>query len=283
MFALFPRWWWLVVVPAVSERFVVLLRGVHFGSYKGRGRSVNVDATSDKVIESRASKLLAPLRARGNVTVLACTYKSERIRDWARRSQVDALRVVPWKTPNDLLLAAYAFALEREFDVMVSVRADAVLSKPFVDSLAMDRLNFPWKEANGRMATSCLYKSSAETRKGCRSKWLQNGERYADAIVVAPRRAVPDLVFALKEAKKFHVQWDQHSMFQHLKKQRGYSEHLNVSTIVDGYWNSNPNTHKNPLFSLARKKKMSSSSSSSSHRRHSHPPPPRRKDPHHHS
>jgi hypothetical protein len=47
--------------------------------------------------------------------------------------------------------------------------------------------------------------------------------------------------------------WDQHSVFQHLKKHKSYTL-ANVSTAVPGYWDSNPDKHGNPLFGLARKK-----------------------------
>lgn len=250
-----------------NRSVLILYRGVHAGSYTGRGRSVTVDANNDKVHGNHESKLIAELRASAaKVTVVACTYKSKVVKDWLSRAGVKDAKLLDAKTkgrsmtPNELLTHAYDFVMQLpgHFDHLISVRADIVLKKSFVGQLSIDLnlegLGFLWKEVNGKMPRDCSFKTSSFSAK-CEASWLQNGERYADAMVVAPMRMVPDLRFALTEAVKYNVHWDQHSMFQHLKKQRGYTQR-NVSTMIPGYWNSNPNTHSNPLFSLARRKHM---------------------------
>lgn len=248
-----------------DRRVVVMYRGMHDGSYSGRGRAVTVDANTDKIHKNHKSKMIDDLRASGaNVTIAACTYKSKVVNDWLLRAEVEKSLILETKVkgrsmmPNELLVRAYDFALEEfaDYDTLVSVRADIVLKKDFrelASQLDLQRLGFPWKEVNARMSKRCSFRTSGFSPK-CEQSWLKNGERFADAVVVAPMGMVDDMRFALTQALKFKVTWDQHSMFQHLKKQKGYSYIQNASTMINGYWNSNPNTHSNPLFSLARNK-----------------------------
>ena len=265
-----------------NRSVMVLLRGVHYGRYRGRGSEVTVDETTESVVTNHKKKLIDPLKKAGaNVTIAAVTYRSERVTEWLRNSRVDVYRLLEWKvngkerTPNDLLLAAYDFILGYSFDTLISIRCDIIFSKPILNMTAKlplnDSLGVPWKEANGMMPKKCFYRA-AET---CDTKWGQKGSRYADAILVAPGHAVPDLAFALREATRYDVKWDQHTYLQHLIKHRGYHRESNITTFIHGYWNSNPNVHSNPLFKLARKKHMTSSSSS---RRRGHH---RREHPHH--
>lgn len=249
-----------------DRRVVVMYRGMHSGSYSGRGRAVTVDANTDKIHGNHKSKMIDDLRASGaNVTIAACTYKSKVFKDWLARAEVEKSVILDTKLkgrsmmPNELLVRAYDFVLEEfaNYDTLISVRADIEFKKTFGELSSQlvleNRLGFPWKELNGRMSKRCTFRTSGFSPK-CEQSWLKNGERFADAVVVAPLGMVDDMRFALTQAMKFKVTWDQHSMFQHLKKQKGYSYLQNTSTMINGYWNSNPNTHSNPLFSLARNK-----------------------------
>jgi len=229
---------------------------------------VTVDANADKVHKNHESKLVAELRAScANLTIVAVTYKSKVDKEWLSRSGVDHWQVLNTKvndrkmTPNQLIRLAYTFVLSLpvQFDTLVSVRCDIMLKQSFAGQLSraldLDRVGFPWKEVNARMPKPCSFRTSGFS-SSCEGPWLQNGERFADSMIVAPKRMIPDLRFAVVEAMRYKVKWDQHSMFQHLKKHRGYTIDDNVSTMIPGYWNSNPNAHSNPLFSLARRKRM---------------------------
>jgi len=259
------------------RRVLLLWRGVHYGSYKGRGRSVSVDATVTKVIENHQKLILESLEKSGaNVTSGACTYHSPMAKEWLRNSAITGpIKIVPWKlgshVPNELIIEAY------DLITLISIRADIFMKKSIADAtklLDLTKLGFAWKEANGVMSKHCMFRTSSDTSKKCLYAWSKYGERYADAIVVTPINMVEDLRFAVHTAlSKFKVKWDQHSSFQHLKKLRGYSPDLNVSLMLKGFWNSNTNTHSNPIFNLVRHKSMSGHHASphhngGGHRRH---------------
>lgn len=247
-----------------GRRVVVLYRGHHFGSYKSRGRSVTVDANKDKVHANHASKLVEPLLAAGaNVTILACTYHSQVLDEWLARSGVMRAKILETRvdgrivTPNELIVHAYDLVLAYgwAFDTLVSIRADIFLKRPFSDVQVHDQaIVVPWKEANRKMPHSCTFRRDADESPRCHQTWITHGERYADAVLVAPIRMLPDLRFAVTQALSIHDAWDQHTTFQHLKKQKGYTV-ANVSNIIPGYWYSNPKYHSNPFFSLARHKR----------------------------
>ena len=115
--------------------------------------------------------------------------------------------------------------------------------------LDLTRLNFAFKE----LATSmprCGFKRAES--QSCMAKWRKN-ERYADAVVVLPGRMVPAVGAAVAALKQLRV-WDQHPIYQQLRKRDkfGYGD-ANVSTLITGFWDSNPDKRTNPVFSLARK------------------------------
>mmetsp|Transcript_12172 Transcript_12172/g.14790 ORF Transcript_12172/g.14790 Transcript_12172/m.14790 type:complete len:287 (-) Transcript_12172:263-1123(-) len=255
---------------ALGLKIMLLFRGVHYGTYVSRNSEVNVFANDERVHLNHQRMLVKPLQAiTKDIMIAVCTYQSSKVRKWIARKNATIFHVmnrsVNETKPNELILAAYDLVLSKHFDLLISVRTDLILKQSmnnFQHYLHNNKtIVFPWREMNPHMPVHCFGHRFKERQQAvedslCNQEW-RKAPRFADAIVIVPRHMVPDLRFAVYSAMtRTHVYADQHSTFQHLLKYRRtkYSIDKNVSTLLLGYWDSNPSRHANPLFSLARQK-----------------------------
>lgn len=253
--------------PLRGARVLVLYRGVHLGAFVSRQRCVRTDATDAATHANHERRLLAPLRAAGAiVAVAACTYASPKVGAWLDAAGATIRDVLPSPTnsTNGALVAeSYALAARHDWDVLVSVRCDAVFH---ADAAPPTRaLTFLWREGAPRyMPRHCLFKSArgaAARRADCEAAWVANKVPVGDAWVAAPRAALDDLRWAANlslgapdlSRRVFHHETDQHNAFYMLSKARGYGL-AGVAFLAPGYWESDTDGHANPIFTLARKR-----------------------------
>lgn len=251
-----------------GARVAVLWRGMHYGSYasaRHRGKIMKVDGNHESVHANHDAKVLAPLaRAGANVTVFACTHRSDVTAAWLARARVafhDVVEPLPGVDkkilPNELLKRAYALVGARDWDVLVSMRADLWLKRDVVTLLdgwaptpTNDRIRLPFREVFLKQSPKCQFRERAPSPR-CLHSWAKAKSRFSDAVLVMPRRALADVEFALDELLR-HGVWDQHTLAWELAKGRGWDVDGNVSALVEGFWDSNVDRHANPLFGLAR-------------------------------
>ena len=111
-------------------------------------------------------------------------------------------------------------------------------------------IRLPFREVFLKQSPKCQFQERAPSAR-CLRAWAKAKSRFSDAVLVAPRRALADVEFALDELLR-HGVWDQHTLAWELAKGRGWDIGRNVSALVEGFWDSNVDRHANPLFGLAR-------------------------------
>ena len=249
-------------------KVAILYRGMHYGSYKSErhgGKLIRVNAHHPSVLENHLQKIRRPLeRAGATITgVFACTHFSDVVQVWLSSNNVVKSEIINdlrkdrknKVRPNELLQRAYALAASEEWDVLISVRADLFLKRDLADLTRSTKpdgiLWLPFREVFLNVHhTACAFHEWPPNKR-CLYAWAKHSSRFSDALRIIPRRMLPDVRAAVDELVRHRV-WDQHGLAFQLKKLRGYDISKNVSALVEGFWDSNVDTHANPLFSLAR-------------------------------
>lgn len=254
-----------------GARVALLWRGMHYGSYvsqRHRGKTMRVDGNHASVHANHMQKVLLPLaRAGANVTVFACTHASDVVDEWRKSAKVDVADVIApddegdKPLPNELLRRGYELVKRYDWDVLISARADLWLKRDVVSLLSSDpraryrdntRIRLPFREVHIHQSPRCQYRER-EPGTSCLHSWAKQKSRFSDAILVAPRDALPRIEAAL-ESLIDHKVWDQHTLAWELAKAapKTFDIDRNVSALVEGFWDSNVDKHANPLFGLAR-------------------------------
>jgi len=191
----------------------------------------------------------------------------------------------PANSTNGALVAeSYALAARHDWDVLVSVRCDALFK---ADAAPPTRaLTFLWREGAPRSRRRAARRrrrppppprgpaqvhaaavplqgtwGAAARRADCEAAWVANKVPVGDAWIAAPRRALADLRWAANLSlgaadlshRVFHHETDQHNAFYMLSKARGYGL-ASVAFLARGYWESDTDGHANPVFTLARRR-----------------------------